>query len=77
MSQKINIGDKVSDTVNKIGTGGQVVSNVSRSVVNAKSVATITVPSGSIVVDEDVLTISHTATPLGNNPGASVFVIGQ
>lgn len=77
-AQKIAVGDKVSDTVNKISTGGQVVSVVSRAVVNAKSVATITVPTGTIVVDEDVMTISHTGTPqINGTPGQSTFIIGQ
>ena len=77
MAQKIAVGDKVSDTVNKVGTDGQVVSAVSRSTSNSKSIATLTVPTGTIVVDEDFLTISHTSNPNGSTAGQSGYVIGQ
>lgn len=77
MAQKIILQDKVSDTVNKIGTAGQVVSAITRTTVKGKSTVTLTVPTGTIVVDEDILTISHTNNPNGSTPGQTAWVIGQ
>jgi cysteine synthase len=72
MAQKIVVGDKITDTVNGVGTGGQIASVVTRANTNAKSVATVTVPTGNIVKDEDLITLSHTDVN-----GRQTFVVGQ
>lgn len=79
MAQLVLVNDKVADTVNKIGTNAQVVSAVSRSIVNSNGVVTLTVPTGTIVADEDTLTLSHvpTANMSGVAGSPQVFVIGQ
>jgi hypothetical protein len=67
----VKVGDKVEDHLHLTVSNSQIVSAVSRAIVNAKSVVTLTVPSGTIVIDEDFLTLTHQVTS-----GQQAFIVG-
>ena len=74
-TQKITIGDRITNAVNKEGSPTEVITNVTfAQTSNNKTVATITTATQTIVKDVDLVTLSQDDA---NTVAANKWVVGQ
>ena len=72
VSQKLKVGDKISDNVHKGGTKSQVVSSISQATVKSKLVNTVVIPTHTPIVNDDAIILQE-----AHHNGVNDFIVGQ
>lgn len=78
MNTTVVVNDRENNTLNG-QTTSQTISAISRSIVNGKSVVALTIPTGTLSVQEDNLIVSHPGNRdmFGVVKTAAFFIVSQ